>query len=256
MVKIVLPCVALGVFCRRSFVRYGGEMTESLEQARAAYLERHRKLKARRNARYRDKQRAKAGKPPAKARHYKPRVSPPPDDVPTRAWPDAEKAQWCDRLLDFISEGGSVSGFVRDHPSGPNRTVFYRWLQEDASLWNRYAHAREVSADTLADDCIAIADEVQDAGQFDSARVNAARLRVDARKWVASKLKPKTYADRIETVQSGSVTVEHRLSDEDRAKVLAMIEARRIAASAPNLVEAQRLIDVTPVKDLKDQPKP
>ena len=221
------------------------------QQVRADYLAKHRKQKAARQARYRNKQRN--GKP-AKPYQQRPKAPPPPlEDVTPRAWPDAEKALWLQRLMFCISEGGSVASFCRDNREGPPRSLLYQWIWGDASLMDSYTRAREMSADTLADDCVLIADEVKDAGQFDSARVNAARLRVDARKWVASKLKPKTYADRLETVQSGSLTVEHKLSDEDRAKVLQALQARQIAASAPSLIEAQRLIedrakDVTPEK--------
>lgn len=223
-------------------------MTESLEQARAAYLEKHRKHRDKRKARRSERRKDQRKPRPA------PKTSPPPLDVTPRAWSEEQKAQWLERLIFAISEGGSVAGFCRDHPDAPHRSVFYQWIWADASLLDRYQRAREMSADTLAEDCVLIADSVRDAGQFDSARVNAARLAVDARKWVASKLKPKTYADRIETVQSGSLTVEHKLSDDDRAKVLAMIEARQIAGQAPNLIEAQRMIesrakDITPKKD-------
>ena len=38
-------------------------------------------------------------------------------------------------------------------------------------------------------------------------------------KWVAAKLKPKVYGDRVEAALMG-VTVEHTITDEDRAKVL------------------------------------
>ena len=72
--------------------------------------------------------------------------------------------------------------------------------------------------------------------------MNAARLRVDARKWVAAKLKPKVYGDRVEAAISGAVTVQHTITDEDRAKALASIMARRVIQSAPNMLEAQRLI--------------
>ena len=105
-----------------------------------------------------------------------------------------------------------------------------------------YRQANEDQADTLADEIIAIADSVKDAGPADSAKVNAARLRVDARKWVAAKLKPKVYGDRVEAALTGAVTVEHTITDEDRAKVLASIMARQAIQSAPNMLEAQRLL--------------
>lgn len=150
-----------------------------------------------------------------------------------------------------LTDGGSMAQFCRDYPQGPDRSTWFDWLQQDATFAGRYAQAREAGADTLADDCIAIADEVKDAGQFDSARVNAARLRVDARKWVASKLKPKTYADRVETVTSGSMTVQHVISDDDRARALATLLQRQAIAGSASLPDARRLIeaqaiDITP----------
>jgi hypothetical protein len=177
-----------------------------------------------------------------------------------RDWPSAEKAQWVNALCVWLTEGGSLRGFVRKYPDGPGLSCWYDWFASDATITDQYARARENGADTLAEETVAIADEVKDAGHMDSARVNAARLRVDARKWVASKLKPKTYADRLETVTSGALTVTHTVTDDDRAKLLASIVARQVIKTAPNLLEAQRLIeakaiDVTP-KETADKDRP
>lgn len=179
------------------------------------------------------------------------KVLPPPDDFDPRAWSPEQKARWLRKLFLHITEGGSLVSFTRRWPQGPGKYALYDWIEGDPIIAAAYTRARERSADTLAEQCVAIADEVEDAGQFDAARVNAARLRVDARKWVASKLKPKVYADRIETVQSGALTVQHTITDDERAKALALILGRQVAASAPSLTEAQRLIeaqaiDVTP----------
>ena len=48
----------------------------------------------------------------------------------------------------------------------------------------------------MADACLAIADEVATAETSEA--VNAARLRVDTRKWYLSKLAPKRYGDRAQ----------------------------------------------------------
>ncbi len=70
-----------------------------------------------------------------------------------------------------------------------------------------YARAREDQADTLADEIVAIADEPA-AGKKTTTKANGdvetvegdmiehRRLRVDARKWTAAKLKPKKYGER------------------------------------------------------------
>ena len=121
-------------------------------------------------------------------------------------------------------------------------------------LADRYARARENAADTLAESVIDISDEVKDAGHMDSARVNAARLRVDARKWVASKLKPKVYADRIEQVTSGALTVKHEITDEERVKALALLMGKAVIDTAPNLIEAQRLLQAKTIDHEPDKP--
>jgi len=203
-------------------------------------------LKAQRKARKRKADRDRA----TVKRRAKPRAPAPAREVIAKTFNAEETTRWRIALCEHIQDGGSVTRFCRDHPEGPQKTVWYQWLRDDATFAEAYTWAREISADTLADDCVLIADEVKDAGHMDSARVNAARLRVDARKWVASKLKPKVYADRIETVTSGNLTVTHSISDEDRAKALASIMAREAIKTAPNLPAAQRLIS-GPVIDLK-----
>ena len=204
-------------------------------------------LKRKANKRKADRDRLRRKRP------AKPRPSAPLVRV-ARAYAPEERSEWCKRLCEAIEDGGSVNGFSRAYPQGPNKTQWYEWLRTDAIFAEMYTQAREVSADTLADDVVSIADEVKDAGHMDSARVNAARLRVDARKWVASKLKPKVYADRLETVASGALTVKHEITDDDRAKVLATLLARQAIAATPNMLAAQRLIeasakDVTPKQE-------
>lgn len=105
-----------------------------------------------------------------------------------------------------------------------------------------YTHAREDGADALADGVIDVADSVKDAGPTDSARVNAARLMVDARKWSASKLKPGAYADRLETHVTGNVAHTVKLDDDQRAKALASIMARQAIGQSSSLPDALRRI--------------
>ena len=68
----------------------------------------------------------------------------------------------------------------------------YRWLRERRDFRERYARAHEDRADSLADEITDIADEV---ASGTSEEIQAARLRVDARKWVASKLRPTKWGE-------------------------------------------------------------
>lgn len=116
----------------------------------------------------------------------------------------------CARLV----EGESLRSICRDEAMPALSTVF-KWLREAPGFSDQYARAKEEQADTLADEIVDIADEaetaVKDMGDghtavvFDSTAVARNRLRVDARKWVAAKLKPKKYGDKIQQEHSGNV---------------------------------------------------
>jgi len=66
-----------------------------------------------------------------------------------------------------------------------------------------YAVAKEQQADYLADEILEIADDCNPS----KACVDKARLQVDSRKWIASKLKVKKYGDRIYQDHGGSTGV-------------------------------------------------
>lgn len=87
----------------------------------------------------------------------------------------------------------------------PEPATIYRWLSADKEFCNRYTRAREDQADTLADQIIEIADDCSrdtisddDGERANTEWINRSRLRVDARKWIAAKLKPKKYGDAID----------------------------------------------------------
>jgi hypothetical protein len=66
----------------------------------------------------------------------------------------------------------------------------YRWLNKHEVFRNNYARAKECSADFHADKILEVAED----GKLNP---NDKRVRIDAMKWVASKLKPKSYGDRV-----------------------------------------------------------
>jgi nitrogen fixation-related uncharacterized protein len=85
----------------------------------------------------------------------------------------------------------------------PVHSTIYLWLLQNKQFSDNYTRAREEQADTLADDIQAIADElpaeiVDDKGisRVDGGWVTWQKNRMDARKWVAAKLKPKKYGER------------------------------------------------------------
>jgi hypothetical protein len=126
-------------------------------------------------------------------------------------------------ICDRIADGESLVKICSDAKM-PKKTAVYEWLLRHKEFAEIYARAREDQADTLADEIHAISDElpqqiVDDKGKtrYDSAYVQWQKNRVDARKWVAAKLKPKKYSDRIAHVgdnEADSININVNIFDE------------------------------------------
>lgn len=69
------------------------------------------------------------------------------------------------------------------------------WVAVDAKYSALYARAREEQAHAIADEAIALADAAVP-GKFGD--VDKVRLQVDARKWLASKIAPRLYGEKLE----------------------------------------------------------
>ena len=106
----------------------------------------------------------------------------------------------CERLM----VGESLRAICRDKDM-PGISTVMAWLNKSPEFQEQYVRAREIQAEYLVDEIIEIADK---AGEE---KVNSARLRIDARKWAASKMAPKKYADRqiIAGDDNAPLRVEH-----------------------------------------------
>jgi hypothetical protein len=89
------------------------------------------------------------------------------------------------------------------NPDFPHKSTVRRWIVEVETFRDLYARAKEQQADVLADEIIDIADQVAEDKLLTHEKVGAAKLRVDSRKWVASKLKPKVYGDKTDLTTGG-----------------------------------------------------
>lgn len=105
----------------------------------------------------------------------------------------------------------------------PDKATVYRWTATNEAFRDLYTRAKEDSADALAEEILEISDNAhndwmqRNHGEDDPGwvangeHIQRSRLRVDARKWIASKLKPKKYGERVEQAHSGAVEVTSRL---------------------------------------------
>jgi hypothetical protein len=81
----------------------------------------------------------------------------------------------------------------------PDKRTVLRWLDGDegGELRTQYARAREALGDEYFD-------EIREVAFNDGDDPNNKRVKVDALKWMASKLAPKRYGDKLETTLQGA----------------------------------------------------
>lgn len=87
---------------------------------------------------------------------------------------------------------------------GISYSTHISWLRLYEDYVHKYARAKEDQADFLAEEMLTISDHTsEDHTPFTGANViQRDRLRVDTRKWIASKLKPKKYGDKLDVEQT------------------------------------------------------
>jgi hypothetical protein len=97
------------------------------------------------------------------------------------------------RICDLIAEGSSLR-LIGEMPAMPSRRTMRGWLETQPEFERGYEIARRQRTDALVDEIVEIADAVK--GSDSAAAVNAARLAVDTRRWLAAKLLPLRLGDR------------------------------------------------------------
>jgi hypothetical protein len=115
-----------------------------------------------------------------------------------------------DRVCAGLSEGNSLKTVCGEIGIHPQRV--FEWLRTKEDFLAQYNIAKEESADVLTEQMLDIADDLSDDAQ-------SRRVRVDTRKWIASKLKPKKYGDKVEQ------NVKHGL-DDDLTRLLQEIDGK------------------------------
>lgn len=119
------------------------------------------------------------------------------------------------KICGMIIDGMSLRAICR-RDDMPSTTSVCLWLSKYPEFATQYARAREEQAETYADEIVEIADDsandtyIDENGQTRTNQevVARSRLRVEARKWVASKLKPKKYGEKIQNELTGSVELK------------------------------------------------
>jgi hypothetical protein len=131
----------------------------------------------------------------------------------------------CERL----AAGESIRTVCLDEDMPAARTLFL-WMQRHPEFLQQYTRAKEESADALVEEMLDIADDGTNdwmmkhdregafvGWQANGDHINRSRLRVDTRKWIASRLKPKKYGDKVALTGADGGNLTVNVNDPTRA---------------------------------------
>jgi hypothetical protein len=134
-----------------------------------------------------------------------------------------------DTICSWVMEGGSLRSYCRQ--TGRASKTVYGWMRERTDFAARYARACEDRADTLADEGIEIVD---DAGRNPTIEgVAAAKLRFEARKWIASKLRPQKWGDKQTVEHVGAVNIRIGIPAKQPAALVERVDSSPIPDALP-----------------------
>ncbi len=156
-----------------------------------------------------------------------------------------------DEILTRLIEGEGLNSICRDEHMPCRRTI-NAWIIKDEKLKAEYDTARELQADTHADQVLEIADDARNdylvrynsvTGQlehtFHKEHVQRSELRVKSRMWLAAKHRPRKYGDKTQ--------VELGTDPSRPVQIIQRIElvapAGMIPAPAPPLPSEPELIE-------------
>lgn len=123
--------------------------------------------------------------------------------------PSIYSQELADKICERLMLGESLRKICGDEGMPEKRTVCY-WLRDKEDFFHQYARAREVQMELMAEEIMDISDD--DSGDTmtitgpdgklrdieNKEFTSRAKLRVDTRKWIMSKLATKRFGDKQE----------------------------------------------------------
>lgn len=144
-----------------------------------------------------------------------------------------------DRICAQLASGLSLRS-VSKAEDMPSCVTIFAWMRKHPDFLKQYGMAKAEAADAMVEEMLDIADdgtndwmEIHDKeGECVGYKVNGehvqrSRLRVDTRKWIASKLKPKKYGEKVD--------VNHGIeADNPLAALMAQLAGRTLRPVVEN----------------------
>lgn len=134
------------------------------------------------------------------------------------ARPSEYNEKMAGKICSELASGKSLRQ-VCEAENMPARQTVYNWIGENPKFLDQYARVITIRAEIMAEELLEIADngendtyKIIDSGGVEIEKVNhdqinRSRLRVDARKWLMSKMYPKKYGERLDLNHSGEIKI-------------------------------------------------
>lgn len=127
--------------------------------------------------------------------------------------PSIYTQELADAICDLLASGMSMRSVAKKEGMPSCQTMF-KWIREKPEFAEQYARAKQECADALVEEMQDIADDASNdwmeredpknpGYDFNGEHVQRSRLRIDTRKWIASKLKPKKYGEKLDLTTNG-----------------------------------------------------
>lgn len=119
-----------------------------------------------------------------------------------------------DTICAEIALGKSLKTALASIENAPAMSSVFKWLAENKEFSDKYAYATSERTEAMAEDILDIADDgsndlmtIQKGNETYEVEnkevTNRSRLRVDTRKWLMSKMKPKKYGEKLDVMSDG-----------------------------------------------------
>lgn len=126
----------------------------------------------------------------------------------TAGRPTTYTQELADKICEELAQGKSMRTVCLPSDMPVCSTVF-KWLREHKEFSEQYARAKEESADAMSEDILDIADDGRNDWMVIHNKagmpievpnrevIDRSKLRVDTRKWLMAKMKPKKYSEKF-----------------------------------------------------------
>lgn len=127
--------------------------------------------------------------------------------------PSSYTQEIADKICEELSLGKSLRTVCKLDDM-PSVATIFNWFRTYPQFLEQYARAKQESADAMADEILDISDDgVNDwmerhygehvAWVTNGEALQRSKLRVDTRKWLMSKMKPKKYGEKMDVTSDG-----------------------------------------------------